>query len=141
MLNQHIHKLGEAKIGDTVQVPVPDVDRGPADLINVLAYITKINKAHMTYQLATKYGIIAGWHTRNKFHICKQKLLKLEGLDLSKELSLREISRLHSVCGGQGFQKCNCLGKCERNCSCKKNNVLCNSKCHRGEHNSNCTRK
>lgn len=34
MLNQHIHKLGEVKIGDTVQVSVPDVDKGPADLVN-----------------------------------------------------------------------------------------------------------
>ncbi|RNA41806.1 hypothetical protein BpHYR1_017718 [Brachionus plicatilis] len=57
MLNQHIHKLGEAKIGDTVQVPVPDFDRDPADLVNVLAYITKINTVHMTYQLATKYDL------------------------------------------------------------------------------------
>ncbi|RNA09617.1 KRAB-A domain-containing 2-like [Brachionus plicatilis] len=60
MAQQHVHKLGEAKVGDTVQVPVPDVDRGPADLLNILAYITKINSKNMTYQLATKYGIIAG---------------------------------------------------------------------------------
>ncbi|CAF0781853.1 unnamed protein product [Brachionus calyciflorus] len=70
MEQQHIQKLGEAKVGDTVQVPVNEVDRGPADLINVLAYITKLDKSYMTYQLATKHGIIAGWHTRNKFHLC-----------------------------------------------------------------------
>ncbi|RNA20406.1 hypothetical protein BpHYR1_037758 [Brachionus plicatilis] len=40
LAQQHVHKLGEAKVGDTVQVPVPDVDRGPADLLNILAYIT-----------------------------------------------------------------------------------------------------
>ena len=67
MAQQHIHKLGEAKVGDTVQVPVPDVDRGPADLIHILAYITQINKLHMTYQLATKHGIITGWHARKLF--------------------------------------------------------------------------
>ena len=27
MINQHILKLGEAKVGDTVQVPIPDFDR------------------------------------------------------------------------------------------------------------------
>ncbi|RNA07668.1 hypothetical protein BpHYR1_046460 [Brachionus plicatilis] len=39
MAMQHIHKLGEAKFGDTVQVSVPDVDRGPPDPFNILAYI------------------------------------------------------------------------------------------------------
>ena len=29
MIAQYIHKLGEAQVGDTVHVPVPDVDRGP----------------------------------------------------------------------------------------------------------------
>ena len=29
------------------------------------------------YELGTKHGIIAGWDARNKFHICKQKLLSL----------------------------------------------------------------
>ena len=60
MSQQHINKLGEAKVGDTVQVPVPDVDRGPADIINVLAYITKVNNQNMTYQLDTKYSFIKG---------------------------------------------------------------------------------
>ncbi|CAF1016654.1 unnamed protein product [Brachionus calyciflorus] len=123
MLNQHIHKLGEAKIGDTVQVPIPDVDRGPGDLINILAYILDTNKSNMTYRLGTKHGIISGWDTRNKFHICKQKLLCLESLDLSKESSLREINSLNSISVGQGFLKCNCSGKCERNCTCKRTNL------------------
>ncbi|RNA09618.1 KRAB-A domain-containing 2-like isoform X1 [Brachionus plicatilis] len=73
------------------------------------------------------------------FHICKQKLLNIESLDLSCEKTLREINSLHSICGGQGILKCNCSGKCERNSSCKKSNVLCNSKCHKGQLNSNCT--
>ena len=41
---QHIHKLGEAQVGDRVQVPMPDVDRGPGDLTNALAYILKVCK-------------------------------------------------------------------------------------------------
>ncbi|RNA39667.1 hypothetical protein BpHYR1_022093 [Brachionus plicatilis] len=53
MAMQHIHKLGEAIFGDTVQIS--DVDRGPADPVNILAYITKINN-HKLYQLATKHA-------------------------------------------------------------------------------------
>ncbi|CAF0824934.1 unnamed protein product [Brachionus calyciflorus] len=69
MAQQLIHKLGEAKVGDTLQVSVPDVDRGPADPVNILAYILKINE-HGLYRLATKHGIISGWHARNYFQIC-----------------------------------------------------------------------
>lgn len=141
MALQHIHKLGEAKIGDTVQVPVPEVDRGPADLLHVLACIIKINRQHMMYQLATKHGIISGWLSRNAFHICKQKLIKFDSLDLTKEKSLREINALHSLGGGQGFLKCNCTGKCDKNCSCNKRGVFCNSRCHKGNENKQCTRK
>ena len=46
MAQQHIHKLGEAKIGDTVKIEVPAVDRGHADLLHILAYILKIDKSH-----------------------------------------------------------------------------------------------
>ena len=47
MAQQHIHRLGEATVGDTVQVPVPDVNRGPGDVLHVLAYIIKINQQNM----------------------------------------------------------------------------------------------
>ena len=52
--------------------------------------------------------------------ICKQKLILFESLDFSVTHSLRKLNELHSKCGGQGFQRCNCSGKCERNCSCIK---------------------
>ena len=32
----------------------------------------------MTYQLATKYDVIAGWLTRNKFQICKKNYYNLK---------------------------------------------------------------
>ncbi|CAF0839758.1 unnamed protein product [Brachionus calyciflorus] len=67
---QHIQKLGEAKVGDTVQLPVPEEDRGPADPQNIFAYILKISEKNMNYKLATKHGIIVGWFSRNLFSIC-----------------------------------------------------------------------
>ena len=139
MAQQHIHKLGEAQVGDTVKVPVPAFDRGHADLLHMLAYILKIDKSHATYQLATKHGILEGWQSRNMFEICKQKLISFDSLNLDVTLSLRKLNELHSLCAGQGFQKCNCSGKCERNCSCKKAGVFCNSKCHKNKNNTCCT--
>ena len=141
MAQQHIHKLGEAQVGDTVKVQVHDVDRGHADILHILAYILKVNKENGSYQLATKHGILDGWQSRNMFEICKQKLISFESLDLSVTHSLRKLNELHSLCGGQWFQRCNCSGKCERNCSCKKNLVFCNSKCHKNKNNTCCTNK
>ena len=126
MAQQHIHKLGEAQVGDTVKIAIPDLDRRHADLLHMLAYIVKINENNAIYQLATKHCIIDGWQSRNMFQICKQKLIKLESLNLTVTHSLRKLNELHSLCGGQGFQRCNCAGKCERKCSCKANGVFCN---------------
>ena len=89
----------------------------------------------MNYKLATKHGIIVGWFSINMFSICKQKLITFDSLDLNKELTLRQINGCFSISGGQGFLKCNCSGKCDRNCSCKKNGVYCNSKCHKSLNN------
>ena len=61
MAQQHIHKLGETKVGDTVKIAIPDEDRGHADFLHVLAYIKKINENNATYQLTTKHGILDGW--------------------------------------------------------------------------------
>ena len=65
MAEQHIHKVVESQVGDTVQFPVPDVDRYPNDLVDFFTCITK-RKKHMTNQLATKNGIIHGIHSRNQ---------------------------------------------------------------------------
>ncbi len=45
--------------------------------------------------------------------------------------------------GGQGFKMCRCVdGKCNGGrCGCHRDNRKCNSKCHGGNANPNCTRK
>ena len=68
---QHMPKLCEVKVGDTVQVPVPEVDRGPGYLLHVLVYITRIKNAKSLYKLASKHGVLSGMYSRNQFHILK----------------------------------------------------------------------
>ena len=138
---KHIHKLSKAQVGDTVQVPVHDLVKCPYDLIHVLAYITKINKDHMPHQLATKHGIIQGKHSRNTYHIFKQKLLKLDDMNLTLELSLRAINEMNSISGGQWFLRCNCAGACSKNSFCRKAGVTCNSKCHKKRNDTSYTNK
>jgi hypothetical protein len=60
MASQNINKLGEAKIGETVHVPVPDVEMNPTALSHILALMIDVNKNNMTYKLACKYGILKG---------------------------------------------------------------------------------
>ena len=86
MATQHIRKLGEAKVGDTVQVELSKFDRGPLDCNYLLAYITEINEERSLYKLCTTKGMIKGWQARNVFAICRQKLVKYDSLDFSKEL-------------------------------------------------------
>ena len=108
MRQQHIYKLGEDAIGDTVSVQVSDVDRASGDLPNVLCYILNINKERALYQLATKHGIVEGWLNRDQFSLCKQKIVKFDTLKLDKEFSLETIYGRHSN-GGTVFKNVTAL--------------------------------
>ena len=73
---------------------------------------------------------------RNEFESVNSDL-DLEN-KLDRSCGVREAVRLMFVGGGQGMLKCNCHGDFKSNrCSCKKNKLLCNSRCHGGS--CNCT--
>ena len=58
-------------------------------------------------------------------------MVGLKDLPYDKEISLRSAATSSSVGTGQGFFRCHCTKHCATNiCKCKKNKVLCNSKCH-----------
>ena len=49
-----------------------------------------------------------------------------------------------SIANGQGFKACNCVtGTCRKDtrCTCFKSGLKCNSRCHKGGNNPNCTMK
>jgi hypothetical protein len=57
--------------------------------------------------------------------------LHLQDIPDGEPKSLREVSRLQSVTGGQGMLKYDCKGGCKTNpCKCKQAKVLSNSRCH-----------
>ena len=58
-------------------------------------------------------------------------------------VSVRQAITAISIAGGQGMKKCNCkTGKCNGGrCGCNSEGRKCNSKCHGGQANPNCTRK
>ena len=76
------------------------------------------------------YKISIHIYARSQFSVCNENILSTEEIP-SKEISLRSVATAQSTGTGQGFAKCACTKKCEtKKCFCKKNNLLCNSKCH-----------
>ena len=122
-----------------VQLPIPEVDQGPLDPNHVLCCVVEIQKEKCLYKLGNKHGLIDTLFPANGFGVCKQILIKIEDVNLSKTLSVREMARLCSNGTGQGYIKCSCKGACDKNCKCKKSNQVCNSRCHGKKANAKCT--
>jgi transposase InsO family protein len=118
--------------GDNVTVPIPMVDRGRGDPRNIMGVIMDRDDNDM-YRIAVRAGLLKGKYSRNQFDLCVQKLLKDTDVSKDQEVALRTAVQMESLCGGQGFVKCNCAGtgRCQSNrCKCFKANVKCNSRCH-----------
>lgn len=80
------------------------------------------------YRIGTSVGILNTWLPRNALTVTPYSF---KG-DIPKTyISVRQAATLLSNNGGQGYRKCNCKSRCDSNrCFCKKNKVLCNSRCH-----------
>ena len=123
------------QVGDTVAVPVADVDRAKSDAHNVLARIQDINQDTMMYTLGTKSGMIEHKYIRSQLIACKKPLLEESDICTDKSFPLRTLAANQSVSGrSQGMFKCNCKTGCKAgkrgNCKCLKFNRKCNSRCH-----------
>ena len=67
---------------------------------------------------------------RNQIEFIQYKGLVAESIP-PEELSICELVRAGSVCGGQGYQRCHCRSNClTKRCSCLKAGLRCNSACH-----------
>ena len=97
---------------DNVAVPVSQYDRSKGDPPNVLGVIMSVHNCG--YVVGTKSGVIKGKMARNQIEFIKFAGITDEDVP-SVELSLHEIVRAQSICGGQGYQKCNCQkGNCKK---------------------------
>ena len=125
-----LDKFPPGKVGDTVRVRVPDVDRGRCDLRNILGVVTHVNHDNKTYKIGTQFGRINSSYARNQFTTCKEKLMQLENVP-DMEISLCEYASKLSLSGGQRYKRCSCKTQCSSNrCTCRKSGKICNSKCH-----------
>ena len=129
----------DCEIGEYVNVPVKDVDRGLTDPPNLLCRIVDYDEEHDEYELCCAAGCLTILFARSQFDRVVTESTFAVNLDRKID-SVREAVKLLSVGGGQGMLKCNCSGQCDSNrCSCKKNNLICNSRCHGG--NTKCANK
>lgn len=130
MLNTSRKNSPTLDVGDCVLLSVPKVDRGQGDPPNIICII--IDQRNGVNQLGCKNGIIKGWFGSENLSKAGTSFISLDEVNKEKQLSIREAVGLTT--GGQGFLKCSCKpGKKQCNsakCICKKNGVLCNSRCH-----------
>ena len=122
-------KFLQGKVGDTVKVRVPGVDRGRCDSRNILGVIMEADLSEDLYRIGTKNGILNSWYARNQLSTCLEGTANIADVP-SVNISLRKCAGKASLFRGQGYRKCNCKTSGQSNlCSCRKSNKLSNSKC------------
>lgn len=130
MLKVSDRKFGKVAAGKTVRVPKPTVDRSKGDALNILAMVLDVTDEGL-YRLGTRNGILKGLYARSQFSVCDEELINAAEIPKNQVASLRTISNVQSLSGGQGMTKCICTKGCTTKlCSCKKAGRLCNSRCH-----------
>ena len=123
-------KFPQRKVGNTVKVRVPEVDRGRCDSRNILGVIMEADLTKGLFRIGTKDVILNLWYARNQFSTCTEGTANMAGVP-SVNMSLRKCASKASLFGGEGYRRCNCKISCRSNiCSCRKSNKLCNSKYH-----------
>lgn len=126
-------------INDCITVSVPAVDRGPLDFQSIFGIV--VDARNGVYQIGTKDGLIKGWFPRSDLQKSETVVVLPGDVPTETLLTLREAATKQSLCGGQGYKKCNCKQtqtQCSTNkCSCFKSKVMCNSRCHRSSTCSN----
>ena len=80
MLRKSSRRFKEAKVGDTVVVHLPEVDRGRCEFPNVMARVMAVNEAGM-FKLATRNGVLKGVYSRSQFEPLPSPLLSLEDIN------------------------------------------------------------
>ena len=115
-------KFPPGKVGDTVKVRVPDVDRGRCDSRNISEVIMEVHLTKDLYKIGTKDGIRNFLYTCNQFKTCTEGTVNISDVP-SVNVLLRECAGKVSLFGGQRHKRCNCQTSCQNDfCSCRKLN-------------------
>ena len=131
MLENSAKRFKPAAVGDTVLVPIPDLDRGRCEYPNLKAVVLEEHSGGHLWKLGCKSGVLDQWYSRNQFQPTVEKFMSIADVPVEIEVSLRTAARQESIGGGQGYFRCNCTGNCiTKRCKCFKADLKCNSRCH-----------
>ena len=136
MMTRSNRYLGEC---DYVTLPIPQVDRSVSSAPNLICRIVDIDYIHNMHELACETDFLNIMFARNCFERLKSKDLPNVHINCEKAISVREAASKIDIGGGQGMLKCYCIKECQKKSTCKKNNLLCNSRCH--HNNTKCLNK
>ncbi|KFD63443.1 hypothetical protein M514_24369 [Trichuris suis] len=84
-----------ARLGATVRVPVPDVDRGRGDARNLLAVVMSVRENGF-YRLGTAQGVLNQLYARSGFTPCRKELIRIEDVP-NQEIPLRSAAIAQST--------------------------------------------
>ncbi len=123
--------INSIQINDKVLLYIDGIDRGASDPENLLCIV--LEKKDIMFKLGCRVGRLNEWFPFNVFS--KTSVVTDFTLEIipDKILGKREAVRALSTATGQGYLKCGCRAGTCKNCSCKKANVDCNSRCHGGD--------
>ncbi|XP_025410739.1 KRAB-A domain-containing protein 2-like [Sipha flava] len=129
MMTRTENKFPVVEVGVNVVIRIPDVDKGKTDHPNLIGIVLEKTEYDL-YRIGCKDGILEKLYCRSEFITCKEKFITYNQVP-KNHISLRAAATKASTGSGKGFVKCTCKTSCRTNrCLCKKNKILCNSKCH-----------
>ena len=91
MLVNSAKRFKPAEVGNTVMVPISDVDRGRADFKNIKAIVLSVNGDGM-YQLGTEFGTLDQMYSRNQFAPTIENFISIADVPENVTISLREAA-------------------------------------------------
>uniref|UniRef100_A0A914PYY8 Integrase catalytic domain-containing protein n=1 Tax=Panagrolaimus davidi TaxID=227884 RepID=A0A914PYY8_9BILA len=110
MLRRSENAFAPLAIGESVLLPVPDVDRGKVDHRNVVGVI--LQKQNNFYKVGTSSGILKDLFARNQLQPSRQQFLRITDVPQIQINSIRTAATEASVSGGQGVFHCMCTTGC-----------------------------
>ena len=99
MLKLSNSKFPICKVGDTVRVGIPDVNRGRGDFRNIQKAVLKIDNNGL-YKLGNYHGTIEEKFSRNQFTPATSNHINISKISVEKKV-MRELATLASNFGGQ----------------------------------------
>ncbi|XP_061724387.1 uncharacterized protein LOC133530493 [Cydia pomonella] len=95
------------KVGDNLIIPIPDVDKGKADLRNVIGVVLEVTSEQL-YKIGTKSGILNKLYCRSEFDGCEEKFLRQHEVP-NVTIALRTVAKNVATGTGQGYARCVCF--------------------------------